>query len=320
MYRFLFSRRWLGYFVLAAFFATVAAGLGVWQMERRAEVVQNITRITNNYSAAPISFEAAKPVFSQFDQAKEWTQVQLTGSYQVSDQRVVRNRPLNGQPGYEVVIPFRLVTGETVIIDRGWLPIGNQEAGRPDLIPEPVSGQITVVGRLKPSEPELARGAPEGQIASINLPAYAQELSYPVLTGAYLQMAQETPAAAQNPAGFLVPSVNEGTNLSYAMQWFAFGVLFFIGFGYIAFQQAKLNRLEAEGGLQPEDELGRGSAFQNAAKAAARRHRRQASAEQEEDAMLDAQGFEGGQAPMRTSPAPRPQAAARPETQDTLRG
>lgn len=298
MYRFLFSRRWVGYLVLAAFFATVAAGLGLWQMDRRAAVVANITRITNNYSAAPINFDTARPFFSQFDRAKEWTQVELTGSYQVSDQRIVRNRPLNGQPGYEVVVPFRVNTGETVIINRGWLPIGNREAGRPDLIPEPVSGEITVVGRLKPTEPEVARGAPEGQIASVNLPAYAQELNYPVLTGAYLQMAQETPAAAQNPAGFLVPSVNEGTNLSYAMQWFAFGVLFFVGYGYVAFQQAKLNRIEAEGGLQPEDELGQGSAFQNALKASSRRRRKHPTAEQEEDAILDAQGFEGGNTPM----------------------
>lgn len=302
MYRFLFTKRWMGYLTLAAFFAAVAAGLGLWQMDRRAEVVQNINRITSNYSSAPIDFETAKPIFNEFDQAKEWTQVRLTGSYQVKDQRVVRNRPLNGQPGYEVVVPFRLASGETVIIDRGWLPIGNQEAGRPDVIPEPVNGQITVVGRLKPSEPQVARGAPQGQIASIDLSAYAKELSYPVLTGGYLQMAQETPAAAQTPVGFLVPSVNEGTNLSYAMQWFAFGVLFFVGFGYVAFQQAKINRIEAEGGLQPEDELGRGSAFQNAAKAATRRRRKTPTAEQEEDAILDAQGFESGQAPMKQAP------------------
>lgn len=298
MYRFLFSRRWLGYLILVAFFATVAAGLGMWQLDRRADVVQNISRVLNNYSATPIDFEAAKPLLSEFDPAKEWTQVQLTGSYQVSDQRVVRNRPLNGQPGYEVVVPFRLDTGETVIIDRGWLPIGNREAGRPDLVPDPASGQVTVVGRLKPSEPQVPRGAPEGQIASINLPAYAQDLSYPILTGGYLQMAQETPAAAQTPVGFLVPSINEGTNLSYAMQWFAFGVLFFVGFGYVAFQQAKINRLEADGELQAEDDLGRASAFQAASQAARRKRRRQPSAEQEEDAMLDAQGFEGGRAPM----------------------
>ena len=31
---------------------------------------------------------------------------------------------------------------------------------------------MTVVVRLKPAEPELQRGAPDGQLASIDLPAY----------------------------------------------------------------------------------------------------------------------------------------------------
>lgn len=307
MYRFLFSRQWLGYLALAAFFAAVCAGLGIWQLDRRAEVVQNITRINTNYSATPMSFEAAKPLFSQFDKAKEWTQVSLTGSYDLSGQRVVRNRPFNGQPGYEVAVPFRLLSGESVIIDRGWLPIGDQEAGRPDSVPAPATGTVTVVGRLKPGEPQVARGAPEGQIASIYLPGYAQQLNYPLLTGAYLQMASESPAAAQNPVGFVMPSIDEGPNLSYAMQWCAFGVLFFVGYGYVARQQSRLNRLEAEGRLQEEEEsLGRSSAFQPSLQSTLRaakknQSRRRPSAEEEEDSILDAQGFEGGRTPMKES-------------------
>lgn len=37
MYRFLFSSKWLGYFVLAVIFATACVFLGRWQMDRRAE-------------------------------------------------------------------------------------------------------------------------------------------------------------------------------------------------------------------------------------------------------------------------------------------
>ena len=99
--------------------------------------------------------------------------MELQGSYDVDGQRIVRNRPLNGQPGYEVVVPFRLVSGETVVIDRGWLPIGNNNPGRPDSVPAPPQGTMTVVVRLKPAEPALQRGAPDGQLASIDLPAYS---------------------------------------------------------------------------------------------------------------------------------------------------
>src|SRR6476620_1549039 len=187
MYRFLFSSKWLGYLLLAAIFAAGCVFLGRWQMDRRAETLTEIQRVTSNYSATPISFADARDNFRQLDPDREWAQVELRGSYDITGQRIVRNRPLNGQPGYEVVVPFRLVSGETVVIDRGWLPIGNNNPGRPDSVPAPPSGDVTVVARLKPAEPALQRGAPEGQLASIDLTAYSKQLGYPLLTGAYGQ-------------------------------------------------------------------------------------------------------------------------------------
>jgi len=76
---------------------------------------------------------------------------------------------------------FKLQSGETVVIDRGWLPIGNNTPGRPDSVPAPPQGPVTVVARLKPAEPELQRGAPDGQLASIDLSAYSAQLGYPLL-------------------------------------------------------------------------------------------------------------------------------------------
>jgi cytochrome oxidase assembly protein ShyY1 len=292
MYRFLFSSKWLGYLLLAAVFATGCVFLGRWQMDRRAETLAEIQRVTSNYSATPISFSDAKNQFRQLDPSKEWTQVELRGSYDAAGQRIVRNRPLNGQPGYEVVVPFRLVSGETVVIDRGWLPIGNNNPGHPDSVPAPPSGQITAVVRLKPGEPALQRGAPDGQLPSIDLPAYSAQLGYPLLTGAYGQLASETPPAAEMPQAFPMPSVEEGTHLSYSLQWFAFGILMFVGFGYAARQQARNAAIDAEEAATS----GTGGDTGHAAAGARRRppvprKRKRATAEEEEDAILDAQGY-----------------------------
>ena len=49
-YKFLFSSRWLGYFALALVFAMACVALGNWQMNRRNAVVENITKIQQNYS------------------------------------------------------------------------------------------------------------------------------------------------------------------------------------------------------------------------------------------------------------------------------
>jgi cytochrome oxidase assembly protein ShyY1 len=290
MYKFLFSSKWLGYLLLAAVFATGCVFLGRWQMDRRAETLAEIQRVTSNYSATPITFAQAREEFDQLDPSKEWTQVKLQGTYDVAGQRIVRNRPLNGQPGYEVVVPFKLVSGETVVIDRGWLPIGNKTPGRPDSIPAPPSGRISAVVRLKHSEPTLQRGAPEGQLASIDLPTYASELGYPLLTGAYGQLASETPPVADMPQAFPMPSVDEGTHLSYSLQWFAFGILMFVGFGYAARQQARNAAMDAE-----DAEALDGEPALTAAGARRRpptpRKRKRPTAEEEEDAILDAQGY-----------------------------
>jgi cytochrome oxidase assembly protein ShyY1 len=290
MYKFLFSSKWLGYLLLAAIFATACVFLGRWQMDRRAETLAEIQRVTSNYSATPVTFAQARAQFDELDPSREWTQVKLQGTYDVDGQRIVRNRPLNGQPGYEVVVPFRLVSGETVVIDRGWLPIGNKTPGRPDSVPAPPSGQITAVVRLKHSEPTLQRGAPEGQLASIDLPTYSAELGYPLLTGAYGQLAFETPPVADMPQPFPMPSVDEGTHLSYSLQWFAFGVLMFVAFGYAARQQARNAAMDAE-----DAELADGEPAHTAAGARRRppvaRKRKRPTAEEEEDAILDAQGY-----------------------------
>jgi cytochrome oxidase assembly protein ShyY1 len=296
MYRFLFSSKWMGYLLLAAIFAAACVFLGRWQMDRRAETLAEINRVVTNYSATPISFDQAREEFSALDPAKEWTQVELKGTYDVAGQRVVRNRPLNGQPGYEVVVPFKLDAGQTVIIDRGWLPIGNKNPGSPDSVPAPPSGPVTAVVRLKHGEPRLDRGAPEGQLASIDLPTYADQLPYPVLTGAYGQLASESPAPADSPVPFPKPATEEGTHLSYSLQWFAFGILMFVGFGYAARQQARNAAIDAEEEADEDGTRDSGSPVNSAAAAARRRpavprKRKHATSEEEEDALLDAQGF-----------------------------
>ncbi|MFJ3956631.1 SURF1 family protein [Arthrobacter sp. NPDC090010] len=317
MYRFLFSRRWLSYLVLAIIFAIACVFLGRWQMGRMDETNATIKRIDTNYNATPLPFAQARNLFVQMDAAKEWSQVSLKGRYLSEDQRVVRNRPLNGQPGYEVVVPFRLDTGETVIVDRGWLPIGNKENGYPDTIPAPPQGEATVVVRVRPSEPALNRGAPQGQIATIDLSQYGTQLSYPILQGAYGRMASESPAPATAPAQLPMPTLDDGTHLSYSLQWFAFGVLMLFGFGYAARQQAKNDALDAEdaelarlaageeqadhdGAVVPSEVPSTHTAAkywrQNRKSAERKQALRKASgrrtAEDEEDAILDAQGFQ----------------------------
>jgi len=288
VYRFLASTRWLGWFLLACVFAAACYGLGNWQMSRLDSARTENRHVAANYDAAPLAFEDARSLFGVLPEERKWVQVALRGEYLAEDTVVVRNRPLGGAPGYEALVPFRTDSGETVVVDRGWLPIGNESAGHPDAIPAPPSGTIDVVVRLKPAEPNLERGAPEGQLATINLETYASKLSYPIATGAYGIMVTEDPAAAVVPAALEKPELDEGNHLSYAFQWFAFGVLAFVGLGYAARLQARINREDREAAAEA---AAAGTAVLHSAYRVPRRPARKGGRptdEDAEDAYLDA--------------------------------
>lgn len=292
MYRFLLSPRWLGWLALVVVLAAACTGLGLWQLDRRNAVAAEISTVTSNYEQQPVSFAEAAGYFRNYDDAGEWLPVTLAGTYDHAGQRIVRNRPLNGRPGYEVLVPLRLDDGNAVVVNRGWLPIGNREAGRPDTIPAAPEGRVTVVVRIRPGENTVNRGAPHGQLASINLPTYQRELGYPVLTGAYGQLAAETPAPATRPFPAPKPSLNEGPHLSYSMQWFVFGLLLFVAYGYAARQQALMDA-EAPRDADEAERYYANPAIRRARPVHAQ-NRRRPSAEDEEDAILDAQGYQTG--------------------------
>ncbi|PQZ87342.1 cytochrome oxidase biogenesis protein Surf1, facilitates heme A insertion [Arthrobacter sp. MYb227] len=246
MYRFLASTRWIGWLLLVCLFASVFTFLGKWQMDRREGALVEISHVQRNFDAPAIPFAEAKNYFQNMPAEAKWTPVSLEGSYLSDDQIIVRNRISGSRPGYEQLVPFRTTDGTTVIVNRGFLPIGNNNPGQPDLIPAPPEGNVKISVRLKAGEPKLDRGAPEGQLASIDLPTYQEKLDYPIATGAFGLMFLEDPAAADAPAQLQRPEEDEGPHLSYMFQWFAFGVLVFIGFGYAAKQQARINREDKE--------------------------------------------------------------------------
>lgn len=245
MYRFLASTRWVGWLVLVAIFATACISLGNWQANRREQVLTGIERVNRNYFATPVTGQDALDKFNQLPEEKIWMTVSLTGTYLTDDTYIVRNRVKAGRPGYEVLVPFKTTSGEVVILDRGYLPIGDKESGHPDSVPVPPSGQVNVKARLKPSEIRLDRGAPDGQLASIQLEDYAGHLDYEIAQGAYGIMYEEDPAPTDAPQPLDTPDMDEGPHLSYEIQWYIFGVLAFVGFWYAARQQKKLNAEEA---------------------------------------------------------------------------
>ncbi|TFV99081.1 SURF1 family cytochrome oxidase biogenesis protein [Leifsonia flava] len=229
---FAFSRRWIGYLALVVVFALVCVSLGFWQIARRAEALAEIDRVESNWSAEPVPLDDALPELDSFDISQKYLPVTMTGVYLTDDQRLARNRPRDGSPGFEVLTPLQLADGTVFIVNRGWLPTGSQQDA-PDVVPEAPSGEVTVVARLKAGEPRLAgRSASGNEVATIELADMAELVGEPTYTGAYGLLDSEVPAPESRPAAAAKPALDEGPHLSYAFQWFVFALLGFIGFGW----------------------------------------------------------------------------------------
>ncbi|QCR43585.1 SURF1 family protein [Curtobacterium sp. SGAir0471] len=244
------SRRWLGYFAIAVVFAIICALFGMWQWDRRNEAVRQNEQIAQNYDHTPVPLDQALPRASSWDDDQQWLRVEVTGRYDVDDQLLVRNRVHNGQPGFEVLTPLVTADGRAFVVDRGWVPTGNRQDA-PDSVPAPPSGVVTVTARLQQSEPRIpGRTDPShtDQVQSVTLADVADKVDTPIWTGAYGQLASESPAPAESrPLGWDRPSADTGLHLSYFIQWFLFAAGGFGFLGYVMVQEYRnLNQDDPE--------------------------------------------------------------------------
>ena len=231
---FALSPRWLGYTALAVVFAIVCSMLGSWQFQRRAEARAAIEVVEANYDREPVPVGSVLPTLDAYEPSQQWTPVLLRGQYLHDEEMLARNRPLNGQPGFEVLTPFQLDDGSVFIVDRGWVSIGSRQDA-PDAIPEAPRGRASVVARLKAGEPTIpGRSVPAGtnQVATVQLEEIADRLQRPTYTGAYGLVASQDPEPAETPTTTVRPEPDEGPHLSYALQWFVFALIGFIGLGW----------------------------------------------------------------------------------------
>jgi cytochrome oxidase assembly protein ShyY1 len=182
--------------------------------------------------------------------------VRLTGRFDPSRQVIVPNRLNNGQSGVWVVTAFDFrvssaSTGPTRIpVVRGWLPSGQSPVAPP-------RGDIELVGRLEPSEPDTMRDPalsqlPPGQVAIISSPELLSLWRPPLFLGYVIadkpkpvppmQLVSAPPANAENDINW--------RNLAYALQWWVFA-------GFAVFWFIRIYREEQDAGArqQPHDEI-----------------------------------------------------------------
>jgi surfeit locus 1 family protein len=125
----------LGATLATLFMFVLLQGLGIWQVERLAWKTKLLADVAQRMAQKP------QPLPQNPDiAALDYHHVRLTGHYLYDHEFKVRPRVLDGREGYDMVVPFRRVSGGVVMIDRGW---ASDDVA--DKISRP-GGQITVEG------------------------------------------------------------------------------------------------------------------------------------------------------------------------------
>jgi cytochrome oxidase assembly protein ShyY1 len=233
-------KRWLSWFVLVAIFATACGFLANWQFNRREEKLAIINQVNANYDADAVPIEGLLPSSDSWNESFQWRPVSLTGHYLPEASLLVRNRPNNGAPGFEQLVPFES-NGVVLFVSRGWLPTGNLQDS-PDQNPLPSNQLKTIVVRLRASEPHLDREAPKGQTVDFEVSRVAKQLGISeYYSKAYGRLKSESPSenSLALPAS---PIREEGNNLSYAIQWIVFALMA-IGALFWAIRQERNRKL-----------------------------------------------------------------------------
>ncbi|MGR6913531.1 SURF1 family cytochrome oxidase biogenesis protein [[Actinomadura] parvosata] len=228
MYRFLLTPRWLALHVVVLLVIPAFVLLGRWQFGRFEERSANSERVTANIEAAPVPLERLASPGQQVKEDDRFRRVTVAGTYDTSHQLVVRRRPQEGHNGYYVLTPLVTGAGTAVIVNRGWVPAGATADAAPE-VPAPPAGQVTVTGRLRPSETEANSGItdrpglPPGQVLLIDAAKIGQGLPYR-LVGGYVELTEQQPKPAAAPAPVPEPDVGAGggLNLAYGVQWWLF--------------------------------------------------------------------------------------------------
>ncbi len=217
--------RWSGWLAIVVAFSIACVYLSRWQFDRRQEALDAMNQIAMNYDAPIVDLKSIATSAS-FDSKNAWLQVSRSGTHLTDNRVLVRNRPLNGQAGFLQLVPFKLDSGEVVAVERGWLAV-TSDYEAPASPPKPAEGRQDVIGHVRPSEPTLDRSAPPGQLATINIDAFAesQNLGDQVFRKLYVRMQSESLEVANNPVQLKRPVITEGNHLSYALQWILFALM-----------------------------------------------------------------------------------------------
>jgi len=209
-------RPYPGVTVAAVIATAILIGLGVWQLERLQWKLALIAEVNGHMAAAPISLGEALKADAD---SMQYRRVALSGRFDNAKEAYVFTTGAAGEPVYHVLTPFLTDDGETLLVDRGFVPKSRLDPSARTQI----EGETRLVGVWRvPDAPGAFTPVPD----KAHRIWYARDLQG-IAAADHIQLAAPVVIeadAAPNPGGWpkggqtVVSFRNE--HLSYAVTWF----------------------------------------------------------------------------------------------------
>ncbi len=232
--------KWLVLAAVALAFAFLCFSvLAPWQLGKNTSTSARNDLITRSVGADPVPITDVLTA-NGFAADDEWRRVIAQGSYVENSDALVRLRSIREQPAYEVITPFVIDGGPTVLVNRGYvLPV---EGTRPPEFAAAPTGPVTLNARVRQAEGTSREPIQEDgrlQVYNINPEQIGAAVGVDAIDG-YLQLDDGQPGGL----GLIeLPQTDAGPYLSYGLQWLAFGIMAPLGLAYFVRAELRERRM-----------------------------------------------------------------------------
>jgi cytochrome oxidase assembly protein ShyY1 len=234
-----------GFGIFTIFIVAVFIGLGVWQLQRRAEKHALIAALNERLATAPAPLPAPSQWAALTAANDEFRRVTFTATYQPGPAAMVYSsgsavRDDVSGPGTWAFLPARTTGGETVVINAGFVPNTMQDPAFQDRAVKPlITGQpAKLTGYLRfPDRGGMLTPAanPEKRLwFTRDHPAMAQALGWnengKQVAPFYVDLESPAPENGIPKPGPLQVHLKDD-HMQYAITWFSLAGALLIAFG-----------------------------------------------------------------------------------------
>jgi surfeit locus 1 family protein len=195
-----------------------------WQYERGVDRHARNALIQEQSKLPPVAFQELAGDISAY----EWRKISIEGTFDDSNQILLRNRYHDGMYGFEQLTLFEF-DGRKIWVDRGWVKAGS-DATVPPLLQPTIETPLVIDGRLR-----LDSSLPRGKFFAVsndserNLVSQLDARKGVQTEKFYIDLLSASESSMNPAVPVKLPELSDGPHMAYALQWVFFAGLVIYG-------------------------------------------------------------------------------------------